>query len=44
MRMDKEQIAKLAHQLETKDDLVTLLNRIKKEEMAEMGKLPKLAY
>ena len=37
MRMDKEQIAKLAHQMETKDDLVTLLNRIKKEEMAEMG-------
>ena len=37
MRMDKEQIAKLAHQMETKDDLLTLLNRIKKEEMAEMG-------
>ena len=37
MRMDKEQIAILAHQMETKDDLLTLLNRIKKEEMAEMG-------
>ena len=37
MRLDKEHIAKLAHQMETKDDLLTLLNRIKKEEMVEMG-------
>ena len=35
--MDKEQIAKLAHQVETKEDLLALLNRIKQDEMAEMG-------
>ena len=35
--MDKEQIVKLAHQLETKEDLLALLNRIKMDEMAEMG-------
>ena len=35
--MDKEQIAKLAHQMETKDDLLTLLNRIKKEEAAPLA-------
>ena len=35
--MDKEQIAKLAHQMETKEDLLALLNRIKMDEMAEMG-------
>ena len=35
--MDKEQIVKLAHQMETKEDLLALLNRIKMDEMAEMG-------
>lgn len=35
--MDKEQIAKLAHQMETKEDLLKLLNLIKQDEMAEMG-------
>jgi RNA-directed DNA polymerase len=34
--MDKKQIAQLARQLETKEDLLTLLNRIKSDEMAEM--------
>lgn len=35
--MDKEQIAKLAHQMENKEDLLKLLNLIKRDEMARMG-------
>ena len=35
--MDIELMAKLAHNMETKEDLLNLLNFIKKEEMVEMG-------
>lgn len=35
--MEKQQIAILAHQMEDKEDLLSLLNRIKKDEMTEMG-------
>jgi len=35
--MDKETISQLASQMETKEDLLTLLNRIKQDELAERG-------
>ena len=35
--MDKNQIAILAHKMETKEDLLNLLNNIKHEDMVEMG-------
>ena len=35
--MDKTQIAQLASQMSTKEDLLALLNRIKQDEMREMG-------
>lgn len=35
--MDKNQIAILAHKMETKEDLLNLLNHIKHEDMVEMG-------
>jgi retron-type reverse transcriptase len=33
--MDREQIAQLAHQLESKDDILTLLNRMRMEDVGE---------
>ena len=35
--MDKKQIAQLASQMSTREDLLALLNRIKQDEMREMG-------
>lgn len=35
--MDKEQIRQIALQMETRDDLLALLNRIKRDEMVEFG-------
>ena len=35
--MDKNEIAKLAHHMENRNDLLALLNRIKQDEMVEMG-------
>ena len=35
--MDKNQIAILAHKMETKEDLLNLLNHIKHEDMVDMG-------
>lgn len=35
--MDKEQIRQTALQMETREDLLTLLNRIKRDEMEELG-------
>lgn len=35
--MDKTKLIELAHKMETRDDLLALLNRIKEEEMAERG-------
>lgn len=35
--MDKNDIAKAAQLLETKEDLLLLLNKIKQDEMAECG-------
>ena len=35
--MDREQIAKLAHEMQTKEDLLSLLNKIKYDDMVEMG-------
>ena len=39
--MDKTEIAALAHHMESKDDILALLNRLKKDEMAEMGQIDK---
>lgn len=36
-RMDKNSIAKATQQLETKEDLLRLLNQIKQDEMTECG-------
>jgi len=38
--MEREQIALLAKQMENKNDLLTLLNRIKQDEAAQMGMQP----
>lgn len=35
--MNKETIAQLAHKVESKEDILTLLNRIKHDDMVEMG-------
>lgn len=35
--MDKNQISQIASQMSTKEDLLTLLNRIKRDEMREVG-------
>ena len=35
--MDKNEIIKLAQQMETKEDFLDLLNQMKKDEMAESG-------
>ena len=35
--MDKTEIAMLAHQMGSKEDILTLLNRIKQEDMVESG-------
>lgn len=35
--MDKTEIAALAHHMESKDDILALLNRLKKDDMAETG-------
>ena len=35
--MDKTQIAQIASQMTTREDLLALLNLIKKDEMSEMG-------
>lgn len=37
VRMDKKQIVKQASQLKSKEDLLNLLNRIKRDEIEEMG-------
>ena len=37
INMDKNSIAKAAQLLETKEDLLNLLNQIKQDEMAECG-------
>ena len=39
--MEKQQIVTLAHKMENKYDLLILLNRIKQDEMAEMGYIDK---
>ena len=36
-QMDKEQIRQTALQMKTREDLLTLLNRIKRDEMEELG-------
>ena len=39
--MDKTEIATLAHCMADKDDILALLNRLKQDEMAEMGQIDK---
>ena len=41
--MDKEQIKHIALQMESREDLLNLLNRIKRDEMEELGLADKLS-